>query len=360
MRFTSCYILLFGLLFGYQMAYSTPQPMGVFAALPKEAPAPADNPGTPAKVELGKILFFDPRLSMTGTLSCNSCHNLSAGGEDSRPNSVGTSGQTGLRSSPTVWNSGHLSVLFWDGRASSLEEQAKGPIVNPIEMGMTNHELVMSRLGEIPEYQKLFSKVFGGKDSINLTNATKAIAAFERTLNTPNSPFDQFQKGEKSALSANASRGFALFQETGCVACHQGVNFAGPALPPGTGFFQKFPTFPGSEFERKYQLTADKGRFEVTKKPEDQGMWRVPSLRNIALTAPYFHNGSVATLAEAVRVMAKTQLNKELPDRDVEALVEFLGSLTGTFPELKVPRLPALKNRSFQVLGDTGAVGKAN
>jgi cytochrome c peroxidase len=347
-------LLVFGMGLG-SSSLTAAEPAAVFQALPRTAPAPADNPSTPAKVELGSILFHDPRLSMSGTVSCNSCHNLSAGGDDSRPNSIGIGGQAGARSAPTVWNSGHLSVLFWDGRAASLEEQAKGPITNPIEMGMTNHDLAINRLKEIPDYKKHFEKAFGGKDAVTIENAAKAIAAFERTLNTPNSPFDRHLKGEKTALNTEAKKGLALFQEVGCVSCHQGMNLAGPALPAGAGFYQKFPLFSGTSYETRYQLTQDPGRFEVTRKEVDRQMWRVPSLRNIALTAPYFHNGSVPTLPEAVRVMAKTQLNRDLKDEEVDSLVAFLESLTGEFPELKVPRLPVLKNRSFHVLNEAAS-----
>ena len=174
----------------------------------------------------------------------------------------------------------------------------------------------------------------------------KAIAAYERTLITPNGPFDLYLKGNKKAISAAAIRGMNLVQSVGCTSCHQGVNFAGPALPEGVGFYQKFPTFPGSKYDKQYHLTDDKGRFEVTKAESDKNMWRVPTWRNVALTAPYFHNGSVKTLPEAVRVMAKVQLNKELKDDEVSDIVSFLETLTGKFPEQTLPRLP-------EVLGAT-------
>jgi cytochrome c peroxidase len=192
----------------------------------------------------------------------------------------------------------------------------------------------------MPGYVTQFAKVFGTKDAVTIDNAVKAIAAFERTLITPDSPVDRFLRGDKKALSADAQNGLKLVQDIGCAACHSGVDFAGPALPAGQGFYQKFPTVPGTEYEKKYNLTEDLGRYAVTKNDADKSMWRVPTWRNIALTAPYFHNGSVATLPEAVRVMAKTQLDKDLTDEQVGSIVAFLTGLTGQFPRLTLPRLP--------------------
>jgi len=319
-----------------------------FEPLPKKVPIPADNPQTPAKIELGQQLFFDPRLSKTGTVSCNTCHNVMLGGDDNRANSFGIHGLQGARSAPTVWNSAFLSVQFWDGRAPTLEEQAKGPIINPKEMGMDNHNVAIQRIQKIPGYQKSFEKVFG--TTPNIDNISKAIAAYERTLITPNSPFDKFMRGDKKALSEEAQKGMKLVQTVGCVACHMGPNFAGPALPVGTGFFHRFPTFPNKDYEKKYKLSEDTGRHTVTNKPEDKNMWRVPTWRNIALTAPYFHNGSVKTLDEAVRVMAKTQLNKDLTPEEVTAIVAFLNSLTGEFPKQKMVSLPPTPNETL--IGD--------
>jgi cytochrome c peroxidase len=322
------------------VAFAFPLSVSAFEALPKKVPVPANNPITPAKVELGKQLYFDPRLSKDGTVSCNSCHNVMAGGEDNRPNSVGIKGQHGGRSAPTVWNSAFLSVQFWDGRAKSLEEQAKGPLTNPIEMGMDNHDAVIARIKSIPGYVDGFKKAFPGSKDINIDQVAMAIATYERTLVTPDSPFDLYMKGNKKALSAAAVRGMNLAQSVGCTSCHSGPNFAGPLLPEGAGFYQKFPTFPGSSYDSKYELTADEGRSGVTKNPADKHFFRVPTWRNIALTAPYMHNGKVPNLPEAVRVMAKTQLNKELKEEEVSDLVAFLNALTGKFPEQKMPRLP--------------------
>lgn len=319
-------------------------------ALPKVAPAPADNKFTREKAELGKKLYFDPRLSKSGTVSCQSCHNVMAGGEDNRANSVGVDGKLGGRSSPTVWNAAFLSAQFWDGRAASLEDQAKGPITNPVEMAMSSHDLVVSRLKKIPGYVSEFKSVFPESKEITIDSVAKAIATYERTLITPNSPYDRFVRGEKGSLSESAKRGMETVQATGCLTCHSGANFAGPKLPVGQGFFMKFPLMAGSDYEKKYDLTKDLGRFQVTKAESDKNLWRVPTWRNVALTAPYFHNGSVKTLDEAVRVMAKTQLGKELKSGEVSDIVAFLESLTGEFPKQQMPVLPSTPG--FVVTGD--------
>ncbi len=313
-------------------------------ALPATPPIPADNPMSAAKIALGQQLYFDPRLSVDGTVSCNSCHNVMSNGTDNRPVSIGVGGQKGGRSAPTVWNAAFLSVQFWDGRAASLEEQAKGPILNPIEMGMPSAAATVARIQSIPGYAHAFAQVFAGKTPVTYEHIAMAIAAYERTLLTPNSAFDRYMKGDKKALSAQALRGMKLVEQTGCTGCHMGPDFAGPALPQGSGFYQKFPTFENNDYVQKYHLKDDMGRYAVTKNVNDQHLWRVPSWRNVALTAPYFHNGSVATLEEAVRVMAKTQLDKTLSDGDVADIVAFLNSLTGEFPIQKMPRLPQTPN----------------
>jgi cytochrome c peroxidase len=310
--------------------------------LPDQPPIPKDNPQTKDKIELGKMLYFDPRLSSDGTVSCNSCHNVMAGGDDNRAFSAGVKGQRGGRSAPTVFNAAFLSVQFWDGRAATLEDQAKGPITNPIEMGIKSHAVAMERLKKIPGYVQWFRKVFKSKNSLTIDNVAKAIASYERTLITPNSPFDKFIQGDKKAMSSLAQKGYKTFNGVGCVTCHSGPAFAGPTgLPSGTGFYMKFPTFPDTAYDKKYQFTKDQGRFDVTKKKEDRHMFRVPTLRNVALTAPYFHNGSVDTLDEAVRVMGKTQLNKDLSKQQVSEIVAFLNEgLTGQIPPQTMPMLP--------------------
>ncbi len=321
---------------------ATPVMAQQWQTLPDTPPTPEDNPITDAKVELGKMLYFDPRFSSTGTVSCNSCHNVMLGGEDNRPVAVGVKGQKGGRSAPTVWNAAYLSVQFWDGREPTLEAQAKGPVTNPIEMGMESHEvLVNRRLKAITGYKPYFEKAFGSGDVINIDNFAKAIAAYERTLITPDSPYSRYVKGDKKALTEQQIAGMKKFASIGCGGCHSGPAFAGPEQPLGKGFFMKFPTFSNNEYVSKYKLMEDGGRFEATKKEADKHLWRVPTLLNIALTAPYFHNGSVQTLEEAVRVMAKTQLNKDLSDQDVADIVAFLNGLTGKFPEQTMPRLPA-------------------
>jgi cytochrome c peroxidase len=316
-------------------------------ALPESAPIPADNPQSEAKIELGKVLFFDPRISSTGTVSCNSCHNVMEGGDDSRPNSFGIHGKQGGRSAPTVWNAAFLSVQFWDGRAATLEEQAVGPVANPIEMGMASVDVALDRIKQIPEYIAMFKAAFGDDAEINSDTFAKAVAAYERTLITPNTPYDKFVKGDKSALTEQQQNGMKLFAETGCTTCHNGANFSGPQLEMGQGFFMKFPTFADNDYVSKYQFMDDTGRHDATKNDADKHMWRVPTLRNIALTAPYFHNGAVATLDEAVRVMAKTQLNKDLSDAEVADITAFLEALTGEFPAQTMPRLPVLSGKTI-------------
>ncbi len=314
--------------------------VGAWDALPEQAPAPKDNPTTAEKVELGKMLYFDPRFSATGTVSCFSCHNVMEGGDDHRSVSIGVHNQKGGRNAPTVWNAAFLSSQFWDGRAATLEEQAVGPVINVVEMGMASLDAAIERIRAIPGYQPYFNAAFGSGENMSMDNAAKAIAAYERTLITPNSAYDRYVKGDKGALSPQAVAGMNTFQQVGCTSCHAGAAFAGPTMPPGTGVFMKFPTFPDNEFVKKYDLMADAGRYVATEKEEDKHMWRVPTLRNLVYTAPYFHNGAVKTLGDAVQVMAKTQLNKDLTDKQVNDMVAFLHSLTGEFPEQIMPRLP--------------------
>ena len=309
-------------------------------ALPEQAPAPENNPTTAAKVELGKMLFFDPRFSSTGTVSCFSCHNVMEGGDDHRSTSIGVHNQKGGRNAPTVWNAAFLSSQFWDGRAATLEDQAVGPVTNPVEMGMGNLDEAIDRIRSIPGYRKEFEKAFGAGDVVTMENAAKAIAAYERTLVTPNSPYDRFVNGDKSALSDTARRGMDLFEQTGCTSCHSGAAFAGPKLPAGAGLFMKFPAFADNEFVRDYDLMADEGRYVETGKEADKNVWRVPTLRNLVYTAPYFHNGAAKTMPDAVRIMAKTQLNQTLSGDQIADIVAFLESLTGEFPQQTMPRLP--------------------
>jgi len=315
-------------------------------ALPTTAPAPADNPTTPEKVELGKILYHDPRLSSSGTVACASCHNVMAGGEDNRGGSVGVQAQVGGRSAPTVWNSAFNGTQFWDGRAPSLEAQAKGPVTNPIEMGMKNWDEVVVRLKAIPGYAPLFAAAFSGSDAVNADNAAKAIAAYERTLITPNSAYDKFAKGDKNALTEQQQRGAEAFASLGCGGCHSGPAFNGQT-GQGAGVYFKFPSTDNPALEEKYGFSKDVGRFEVTKNEADKHFFKVPTLRNIALTAPYFHNGKVKTLEEAVKIMAKLQLDKELTDQQAGDITAFLNALTGEFPKQECPRLPGYPGKTF-------------
>ncbi|MES9990674.1 MAG: cytochrome c peroxidase [Candidatus Thiodiazotropha sp.] len=331
-------------------------------ALPSSAPEPRDNPSTKEKVRLGKMLFFDTRLSADGSLSCASCHEISdaKGGSDGLSASIGIEGQQGSRNAPTVLNAAFQKVLFWDGRAASLEDQAKGPLVNPIEMGMPSLDRVVETVNGIAEYVEAFALAFPSQPSITIDNIAKAIAAYERTLITPDSPYDRFVRGEASALSEQQIRGMALFESTGCILCHSGPNFSAASIFSDDIPFRLFPSIPGTEFERRYHLSDDPGA-ATNNSGSEPGVWRIPSLRNVNRTGPYFHNGSVTTLQEAVRIMARVQLNKSLSnnatddnaiqwmpgnqrlivaneqalsDREIEEIVAFLKALDGDLPPL--------------------------
>lgn len=301
-------------------------------ALPTAPPIPSDNPLTAEKVALGRQLYFDTRLSLNNKISCNTCHNLKTGGVDHRPLSTGALDKPGRRSTPTVLNAAYQSVQFWDGRAESLEAAVKDHLFDPTVMAMPDEQKVLEAVRRSPKYREQFVRAFGARDAVTLDNIAKAIAGFVRTLVTPDSAFDRYVKGDKQALNEQAVRGMEEFKSAGCVACHFGDNFSGPPVPMGEGFYELFPNYLGSEYDKKYNLvTDDQGRYEATKDPIHKRLFHVPTLRNIALTAPYFHTGTVPSLEEAVRVMAVTQLRKELSDRQVEDIVAFLNSLTGKF-----------------------------
>ena len=268
-------------------------------------------------IELGKKLFFEKKLSDNNTISCNSCHTLNNNGPgvDNKPTSPGSHGKKGDRNSPSVLNAGYHLAQFWDGRAKDLKEQAKGPILNPIEMAMPSEKKVIKKLKKIKEYKKLFAKAYPQqKKSITYDNLANAIAAFERTLRTYDR-FDDFMKGNHKALTQEEQKGLDLFITVGCTACH-----AGPLL--GGHLYQKLGLV------NPYKNTKDLGRYNITKKVQDKFYFKVPSLRNIANTAPYFHDGAVATLEEAVKQMAWLQLGKKLDDQSVDHLVSFLKSLS--------------------------------
>jgi len=277
-------------------------------------------------VELGKKLFFDPRLSKSGFISCNSCHNLSMGGTDNIKTSIGHNWHQGPINSPTVLNSSMNLAQFWDGRAADLKAQAGGPIDNPGEMGFT-HELAVSVLQSIPAYVAEFKKSFG-TDKVTIDKVTNAIAAFEETLVTPNSRFDKWLKGDKKALSADETAGYKLFKDSGCVACHNG-----PAV--GGNSFQKMGVV-----EPYKTANPAEGRSAVTGKDADRFNFKVPTLRNVELTYPYFHDGEAATLKDAVNTMGRIQLGKKFTDQENAKIVAFLKTLTGDQPTFMLPILP--------------------
>lgn len=293
----------------------------IWQPLPTVAPAPADDPPTPEKIDLGRRLFFDTALSRDGSLTCASCHDLErAGGADGRVTAVGIDGQVGGRNTPTVWNAAFQARLFWDGRARSLEEQALGPIANPIEMGADLDEVV-ARLRRDPTYVATFTEAFGPGPAIDAERIARALAGFERTLITPDAPFDRFVAGDTAALTPQQIRGMSLFETVGCVVCHAGPGFSRASrLAPeaGASAFRLFPSL-ASPYAARYRLTDDLGAANAGR----AGLWRIPSLRNVELTAPYFHNGSVADLGEAVRVMATVQAGRIVGDGPVATLVEW-------------------------------------
>lgn len=273
------------------------------------------------KVALGSRLFHDARLSSDNTVSCASCHNLGSGGMDNRYRSIGVKGGVGGINTPTVFNSGFNFVQFWDGRAPTLEDQIEGPVNHPKEMA-SNWTQVIGKLKKDPSYAEDFSSLY--PDGFTVTNIKDAIATFERSLITPNSRFDKFLQGESNALTQQEKNGYELFQSYGCSSCHQGVNLGG-------NMFEKMGLM-GDYFTDRGNLTeADKGRFNVTHDKDNLYEFRVPGLRNVALTAPYFHDGSAKTLEEAIAVMAKYQLGRPMPKFDLDAISAFLKSLTGEY-----------------------------
>lgn len=280
----------------------------------------------PAKVELGKKLWFDPRLSRSGFISCNSCHNLSMGGSDNLKTSIGDKWAKGPINSPTVLNSSLNVAQFWDGRAKDLKEQAGGPIDNPIEMAFT-HELAVDMLRSIPQYVAEFKQVFGS-DDVNIDQVTEAIAAFEETLITPNARFDLWLKGDKTAINEQELRGYELFKGSGCVACHNGPNLGGTSFQK-MGLVEPYQTDNPAE-----------GRVAVTGNDAERFSFKVPTLRNVELTYPYFHDGAADTLAEAVDTMGRIQLGKKYTPEENADIVAFLKTLTGEQPQIALPILP--------------------
>jgi len=299
------------------------------------ASAVAQEPITPiepvtdinlAMAELGKKLYFDPRLSKSGFISCNSCHNLSMGGTDNLKTSIGHNWQQGPINAPTVLNSSMNVAQFWDGRAANLQEQAGGPIANPGEMAFT-HTLALEVLESIPAYVTEFTQVFG-PDCINIDQVTEAIAEFEKTLVTPDSRFDQWLLGYTNAISAEELAGYQLFKNSGCVACHMGPAMGGTS-------FQKMGLVAPYETENTAQ-----GLVAVTGEDADRFKFKVPTLRNVELTYPYFHDGEADTLSEAVDIMGRLQLGRKFEESDIHRIVAFLDTLTGEQPSFVLPELP--------------------
>ena len=279
-------------------------------------PIPEHAPYNKAKAKLGMYLFFDTILSKDKTISCASCHNPSEGWADKRKVSIGVYGRKGIIQSPTVLNARFNFVQMWDGSCRDLKAQINGPVHNPVEMNMSN-ELVEKRLNADKKYKKLFKKIYH-TDYITYNDVADAIAEFEKALYTPDSKFDLYLKG-KVKLSREEKKGFMLFKSYGCVICHNGVNVGGNS-------FQRMGVI-------HHMKNCVGDRYSLTKDPEDKCVYKVPTLRNIALTAPYFHTGKVKTLIEAVKNMGYYNLGMKIPQKDAEAIVEFLKTLTGKKPE---------------------------
>ncbi len=300
------------------------QAAGMFAVLPTEAPNPA-NPLTKEKIALGKALYYDVRLSKDKTQSCNTCHNIATYGVDNEPTSKGDNGGRGTRNSPTVFNAALHSAQFWDGRNKDVEEQAGGPILNPVEMAIPDEAFVLDRLKEVDVYKKMFSDAYpNDKDPFTFKNLTWAIAAFERTLLTP-SKFDTFLAGNDKALSAAELKGMKTFVDMGCTTCHSG------ALLGGT-LFMKFG-LTVNYWDLTHSAVVDSGKYVETHNLADMYVFKSMPMRNIEKTAPYFHDGSVADLGEAIKIMGKAELNRDLTDKQVADIEVFLKTLTGNIPK---------------------------
>ena len=292
----------------------------------------ASNPLTEAKIDLGRMLYYDGRLSINDEISCNSCHGLDNYGVDNLPTSPGHEGKFGDRNSPTVYNAGGHLAQFWDGRSTDLEDQAKGPILNPVEMGMPDEAAVLAKLGAIPGYVEAFAKAFpDAEEPMTYDNLANAIGAFERRLTTP-APFDAWLAGDDAALGEEALAGLQLFLDTDCQSCHNGFNLGGAA-------YQKLGT------EKPWPGLKDNGRFEVTHDERDRFVFKVPTLRNITETGPYLHDGSITELPEMVAKMVEHQTKRAGPfsDEEMAEMIAFLGSLTGELPSdyIAKPELPA-------------------
>ena len=276
--------------------------------------------------KLGKKLYYETALSTSGEMSCNSCHMLDNFGVDNEPTSPGHDGTRGERNSPSVYNAYFHISQFWDGRAEDLKEQAKGPVLNPIEMGMTSEPAAVEAIVAIQDYAEMFNQAFpDDQNPVTFDNIAEAIAEFEHTLATPGA-FDDYLNGDEDALSLEQRDGLQAFMDAGCTTCHMGPGLGG-------SMYQKFGLVEGPYWEYTGSERKDEGRFEVTEKESDRYVFKVPALRNVTKTAPYFHDGSVDDLGEAVKIMGKTQLGKDLDDETVKSIVTFLESLTGEAPD---------------------------
>ncbi len=311
-----------------------------FQPIPEQPPELKNNPMTLDKVRLGKMLYFDPRISSSHLISCNTCHNIGLGGADLQEQSVGHRWQKGRRNAPTVFNSVFNSTQFWDGRAPDLAKQAQEPIEGSVEMNNSFENLV-DMLKRIPAYVKLFETVFTTSDnSINLINITKAIEVFEATLITPNGRFDKYLNGDMDALSQDEQDGLALFMERNCASCHYGVNLGGKD-------FYVFGRLLDPQ-RSDVRPVDDLGRYEITGIEHDKYVYRAASLRNVELTAPYFHSGKVWSLVEAVQTMGYSQLGYSPSDKDARKIAAFFKTLTGDQPKIEYPLLPANEEKSTQ------------
>lgn len=286
-------------------------------------PLPANPVASSPKSELGKRLFFETNLSEDKTISCASCHDISAWGAEGSKVSKGVRDQLGTRNSPTVYNSAFNFKQFWDGRASTLSHQARGPVTNPIEMGMLTWNDAAKRIADDPSYTEAFKSIYDGK--VDQDNIVDAIAEYEKTLITLNAPFDLYLRGDSSAINATQKRGYRLFKSYGCTSCHQGANVGG-------NMFQKFGVLEDISLKGK-SLADDLGRYAVTRNEWDKRVFKVPSLRLAVKTPPYFHNGAIATIEEAVDVMIRFQLGRDVPTVDRDAIIVFLESLVGEKPD---------------------------
>ncbi len=309
----------------------TKKAQSLFKPIPHELKEVKGIKITPELVKLGKALYFEPRLSSSGFISCNSCHNVGMGGADFQQTAVGHGWQKGPRNSPTVLNSVFNLAQFWDGRAPDLKEQAKGPIQASVEMNNTP-EMAVRTLKSMPGYADMFAKAYPGKkDPVTFDNMAEAIEVFEATLLTPDSPFDKYLKGDRKALNPKEKDGLSKFISKGCAACHGGVNMG------GNGYYK----FGVKEHASEGLMTGDKGRFKVTASEKDEYTFKSPSLRNIALTPPYFHSGKIWSLEEAVSIMSSIQLGISLTKEDINDITAFLQTTTGKQPKVEYPVLPA-------------------